>query len=71
MKMKYKNDKGEIISGFYDFNIEMQKTNKLRSKVCMNTACEGINCLKDGERPEIYLGRTCWNCHSSEYLKDR
>ncbi len=71
MKMKYKNDEGEAISGFYELNQQMIETNKKRSKICMNPACENITYLKDGERPEIYLGRTCWNCHSSEFLKDR
>ncbi len=68
--MKYKNDQGEPISGFYEFNQEMIEINKKRSKTCMNPACDGIIYLKDGERPEIYLGRTCLICHSKEYLKD-
>lgn len=68
--MKYKNDEGEVISGFYKFNEEMIEINNGRSKTCMNPACEGITYLKTGERPIILLARTCWNCHSGEYLKE-
>ena len=60
----------EIISEFFDLNKEMTEINKKRSKICMNPECENISYLKDGERPQIMLGRFCWHCKSDNFLKD-
>jgi len=68
--MKYVNEKGEAISGFYNLNKEMIEINKKRGKTCMNPECFGLSFLKDGERPQTYLGKVCWNCKSANFLKD-
>lgn len=68
--MKYLDEEGFPISGFYEFNLEMIEINKNREKICYNEMCINISCLKEGERPRIFLGKQCWNCKSSEYLKE-
>lgn len=67
--MKYVDENGDPISGFYDFNLEMIEINRKREKICYNEVCINISFLKEGERPRIHLGKVCWNCKSSEYLK--
>lgn len=44
-------------------------------RVCMHDTCKNnvyltsYKCKTD--RPFIYLGRACWNYHSSEFLVDK
>lgn len=68
--MRYVDEDGNPISGFYDFHFEMLEINRKREKICYNELCINISCLKDGERPRVYLGKACWNCKSNEYLKE-
>lgn len=68
--MKYTDDQGIPISGFYDLNKEIIETNKKTMRMCTNPECSNISYLQDDEVPHIMLGRVCWNCKSANFLKD-
>ena len=70
--MKYTDEDGEAISGFYDLNEEM-KTG-VKEKICMNPSCKELDVLVKHKcpvrRPLIRLGKKCWNCKEDKYLED-
>jgi len=59
---------GNLISEFYNLNLELIEKNKKTGKICMNPECVGAYGLKDGERPMISLGKRCWSCKDNKYL---
>ncbi len=70
--MKYVDEDGNPISGFFDVNQEIDKGKK--RKVCMNPECKEVEVLVkhkcEPTRPLIYLGKKCWNCKQVKYLED-
>ena len=70
--MKYVDEDGNPISGFFDVNVEMRKNKGQR--VCMNPECKDNETITKyrcvDKRPIIRLGKKCWNCNKDEFLKE-
>lgn len=68
--MKYVDEDGNPISGFFDVNQEIDKGKK--RKVCMNPECKNNEYIKNcpTDRPIIFLGKKCWNCKQVKYLEE-